>query len=92
MRGRVQVGRGRERRGLSFGGGDAGQRRGARGSVLLGGKPQDWNELIVSVHEGRMVAHLNGDRNRGSEGRGDGRSRGDRSRGRGAARVAAEEH
>jgi len=29
---------------------------------LLGGKPQDWNELIVSVHEGRTLAHLNGDR------------------------------
>lgn len=47
--------------GLSFGAAtpdsDAGSRIG-----LLGGKPQDWNELIVSVHEGRTVAHLNGDR------------------------------
>ena len=47
--------------GLSFGAAtpdsDAGSRIG-----LLGGKPQEWNELIVSVHEGRAVAHLNGDR------------------------------
>lgn len=47
--------------GLSFGAAtpdaDTGSRIG-----LLGGKPQDWNELIVSVHEGRTVAHLNGDR------------------------------
>lgn len=47
--------------GLSFGAAvpdsDAGSRIG-----LLGGKPQDWNELIVSVREGRTVAHLNGDR------------------------------
>ncbi|HZE96127.1 MAG TPA: DUF1080 domain-containing protein [Planctomycetota bacterium] len=47
--------------GLSYGAAtpdsDAGSRLG-----LLGGKPQEWNELILSVHEGRTVAHLNGDR------------------------------
>jgi len=36
---------------------DAGSR-----AALLGGKPQEWNEPVVSVHEGRTVAHLNGDR------------------------------
>ena len=30
--------------------------------ALLGDRSKDWNELIVSVHEGRTVAHLNGDR------------------------------
>jgi hypothetical protein len=29
---------------------------------LVGGRPQDWNELVVSGHEGRAVVHLNGDR------------------------------
>lgn len=47
--------------GLSFGAAapdsDTGSRIG-----LLGGTAQDWNELIVSVHEGRTVAHLNGNR------------------------------
>jgi 3-keto-disaccharide hydrolase len=46
---------------LSFGAatpdGDAGSRIG-----LVGGRPQDWNELVVSVHSGRAVVHLNGDR------------------------------
>jgi len=46
---------------LSFGAaapdGDAGSRAG-----LVGGRPQDWNELVVSVHSGRTVVHLNGDR------------------------------
>jgi hypothetical protein len=46
---------------LSFGAaspdGDAGSRVG-----LVGGRPQDWNELVVSVHSGRTVVHLNGDR------------------------------
>lgn len=37
--------------------GDAGSRVG-----LLGGKPQEWNELVVSAHGGRAVVHLNGDR------------------------------
>lgn len=47
--------------GISFGAttpdGDAGSR-----VALVGGKPQDWNELVVSLHEGRTVVHLNGDR------------------------------
>ncbi|HLY11681.1 MAG TPA: DUF1080 domain-containing protein [Planctomycetota bacterium] len=47
--------------GVSFGAAvpdsDVGSRIG-----LVGGKPQEWNELIVSVHEGRTVVHLNGDR------------------------------
>ena len=30
--------------------------------ALIGGKPQEWNELVVSVHDGRTVVHLNGDR------------------------------
>lgn len=46
---------------LSFGAavpdGDAGSRIG-----LVGGRPSDWNELVVSVHSGRTVVHLNGDR------------------------------
>jgi len=46
---------------LSFGAatpdGDAGSRVG-----LVGGRPQEWNELVVSVHGGRAVVHLNGDR------------------------------
>jgi len=46
---------------LSFGAplpdGDAGSRIG-----LVGGRPQEWNELVVSVHSGRTVVHLNGDR------------------------------
>ena len=46
---------------LSFGAatpdGDAGSRIG-----LVGGRPSDWNELVVSVHSGRAVVHLNGDR------------------------------
>jgi hypothetical protein len=37
--------------------GDAGTRIG-----LVGGRPSDWNELVVSVHSGRTVVHLNGDR------------------------------
>jgi len=37
--------------------GDAGSR-----VALIGGRPQDWNELVVSAHEGRAVVHLNGDR------------------------------
>ncbi len=46
---------------LSFG---AAQPDGESGSRvgLLGGRPQDWNELVVSLHEGRAVVHLNGDR------------------------------
>lgn len=47
--------------GLSFGAATPDSDAGSR-IALLGGKPQDWNELIVSVHEGRTVAHLNGDR------------------------------
>jgi len=47
--------------GLSFGAAAPDSDAGSR-IALLGGKPQDWNELIVSVHEGRTVAHLNGDR------------------------------
>jgi hypothetical protein len=46
---------------LSFGtappDGESGSRVG-----LLGGRPQDWNELVLSLHEGRAVVHLNGDR------------------------------
>jgi hypothetical protein len=46
---------------LSFGAaapdGDVGSRIG-----LLGGRAQDWNDLVVSVHDGRAVIHLNGDR------------------------------
>ena len=46
---------------LSFGAaspdGESGSRVG-----LLGGRPQDWNELVLSLHEGRAVVHLNGDR------------------------------
>jgi hypothetical protein len=46
---------------LSFGAatpdGDAGSRVG-----LVGGRAQEWNELVVSVHSGRTVVHLNGDR------------------------------
>ncbi len=30
--------------------------------ALAGGRPQDWNELVLSVHEGRTVVHLNGAR------------------------------
>lgn len=37
--------------------GDAGSRVG-----LVGGRPQEWNELVVSAHAGRAVVHLNGDR------------------------------
>ena len=37
--------------------GDAGSRVG-----LVGGRPQEWNELVVSVHGGRAVVHLNSDR------------------------------
>lgn len=37
--------------------GDAGSRIG-----LVGGRPQEWNELVISVHSGRAVVHLNGDR------------------------------
>lgn len=29
---------------------------------LIGGRPQDWNELVVSLHDGRAAVHLNGDR------------------------------
>jgi hypothetical protein len=47
--------------GLSFGASVPDSDAGSR-IALLGGKPQDWNELIVSVHEGRTVVHLNGDR------------------------------
>ncbi len=47
--------------GLSFGAASPDSDAGSR-IALLGGKPQDWNELVVSVHEGRTVAHLNGDR------------------------------
>ena len=47
--------------GLSFGAPVPDSDVGSR-IALLGGKPQDWNELIVSVHEGRTVVHLNGDR------------------------------
>ena len=47
--------------GLSFGAAAPDSDAGSR-LALLGGKPQEWNELIVSVHEGRTVAHLNGDR------------------------------
>jgi hypothetical protein len=46
---------------LSFG---ASQPDGESGSRigLIGGRPQDWNELVLSLHEGRAVVHLNGDR------------------------------
>jgi hypothetical protein len=37
--------------------GDGGSRVG-----LVGGRAQDWNDLVVSVHGGRAVVHLNGDR------------------------------
>ncbi|HUR39252.1 MAG TPA: DUF1080 domain-containing protein [Planctomycetota bacterium] len=47
--------------GLSFGAAAPDSDAGSR-IALLGGKPQEWNELVVSVHEGRTVAHLNGDR------------------------------
>jgi hypothetical protein len=47
--------------GLSFGAttpdGDAGSR-----IALAGGRAQEWNDLVVSLHEGRAVVHLNGDR------------------------------
>jgi hypothetical protein len=47
--------------GVSFGAaapdGDSGSR-----VALIGGKPQEWNELVVSAHEGRAAVHLNGDR------------------------------
>jgi hypothetical protein len=29
---------------------------------LIGSRPQDWNELVLSLHDGRAVIHLNGDR------------------------------
>ncbi|MBI3858440.1 MAG: DUF1080 domain-containing protein [Planctomycetes bacterium] len=47
--------------GVSFGAATPDGRAGSR-IGLVGGKAQDWNDLIVSVHEGRAVVHLNGDR------------------------------
>ncbi len=47
--------------GLSFGAATPDSDAGSR-IALLGDRSKDWNELIVSVHEGRTVAHLNGDR------------------------------
>jgi hypothetical protein len=46
---------------LSFGAAEPDGESGSRVG-LLGGRPQDWNELVVSAHEGRAVVHLNGDR------------------------------
>jgi hypothetical protein len=47
--------------GLSFGAATPDSDVGSR-VALIGGKPQEWNELVVSVHDGRTVVHLNGDR------------------------------
>jgi hypothetical protein len=47
--------------GVSFGAaapdGETGSRVG-----LVGGRPQEWNEFVLSVHGGRAAVHLNGDR------------------------------
>ncbi len=46
---------------LSFGAFNTSGHYGSR-VALLGGKPQEWNELIVSLQEKRAVVHLNADR------------------------------